>query len=367
MELRVQSYGAKFYSIGLGGSSHEINLKGVWEAVDQDNLKVMSLPELMDKLNHTKIDILKVDIEGSEFDALDTALDGCELDIDLILIEVHIVGTEALSKVFQLITSFKECEYRMYHKEPNYQGCHDTVCFSLERIGGLRPNGIYTCALPTNCHVLLYGDFEDLYDDFLNRCESVELREIQPKSIKRIKNIEPGSMLAIRFHDKESPQFHVIRDIVEQLRTSCSSLSFNLISIEIHWDFVSKKEEQVAESVNYIHELFVFELLLRSASSLESRARGRSKKSPMLIKNKEKGREMIGFVEYGELRTTISKQPKTGKFKLNNKYCGLECWLKILVLNTPSQSSAKRRRSEIMPCWQLQTYCILSESAISSF
>ena len=317
MELRVQSYGAKFYSIGLGGSSHEINLKGEWEAVHRDNLKVMSLPELMDKLNHTKIDILKVDIEGSEFDALDTALDGCELDIDLILIEVHIVGTEALSKVFQLITSFKECEYRMYHKEPNYQGCHgtkcvelaftrsdcnspfsksmlkathhmnvksrkqflklrqkkteirnvnprlfwdyyepDTVCFSLERIGGLRPNGIYTCALPTNCHVLLYGDFEDLYDDFLNRCESVELREIQPKSIKRIKNIEPGSMLAIRFHDKESPQFHVIRDITEQLRTSCSSLSFNLISIEIHWDFVSKKEEQVAESVNYIHELF---------------------------------------------------------------------------------------------------------------
>lgn len=316
MELRVKAYGANFYSIGLGGASHEINLKGVWEAVHQYDLNIMSLPEIMDELNHTKIDILKVDIEGSEFDAFGTALNGCKLNIDLVLIEVHVVGTEAMRKIFNLIASFEECGYRMYHKEPNYQGCHgtkcielaftrsdcnssfsrstlnanyhmnkrarkqllklrqkksearnvnprlfwdyyepDTVCFSLERIGGFHPDGIYTCALPTTCHVLLFGDFKNVYDDFFNRCESVEMHEIHPKTIKFSKNIDPWSLLAIRFYDKEKPQFHVIQDIAEQLRTSCSSLSFNLFSIEIHWDFISKKEEQT-ERVNDIHELF---------------------------------------------------------------------------------------------------------------
>lgn len=43
---------------------------------DYDEVDVVSVKDIMDEYNHTKIDLLKLDIEGSEIDVLNKMLDG---------------------------------------------------------------------------------------------------------------------------------------------------------------------------------------------------------------------------------------------------------------------------------------------------
>ncbi|KZM24973.1 uncharacterized protein EKO05_0009466 [Ascochyta rabiei] len=75
----------------------------------EENPAFWTLPTLMKENNHTYIDILKIDIEGSEYDALDTfmdAFDGVQsasgksvLPIGQVMIELHLGNGDITDKV----------------------------------------------------------------------------------------------------------------------------------------------------------------------------------------------------------------------------------------------------------------------------
>jgi len=72
----------KFSKIGLGGHDETI-----------DGNQFMTLPSIMSELGHDYVDILKMDIEGAEFDALDVLMEtynGSNLPFGQIMIEFHL-------------------------------------------------------------------------------------------------------------------------------------------------------------------------------------------------------------------------------------------------------------------------------------
>jgi FkbM family methyltransferase len=312
MKSRVKFYDAEFHSIGLGGSQHEIHVGGIWESISYKNLQVLSLAEIMKKFNHSKLYILKIDIEGSEYDALTSILETCSMDIEIILVEIHTTVEDALHKIFGLLSNFEKCGYRLYHKEPNYQGCHgtkcvelaftrrdcsahgstlesnwiyniekrqeflkfrlqnhvrnrnprlfwdyyepDTVCKSLEKVGGLRPEGLYTCALPINCSAILFGEFSDVFKDFRLRCARVQSFNV--RDFYNFKFNSSFRLMAIRFENKETPDLQVVEEISRRFKLSCDSYPVDQISLELHWDFHSKVPLVVRKNTDKIHELF---------------------------------------------------------------------------------------------------------------
>ena len=87
-----------FQKVGLGKEDKHDESPAFW-----------TLPSLMKENNHTYIDILKIDIEGSEYDALDTfmdAFDGIQsasghnvLPIGQVMIELHLGNGDITDKV----------------------------------------------------------------------------------------------------------------------------------------------------------------------------------------------------------------------------------------------------------------------------
>ncbi|KAH3916393.1 hypothetical protein HBI56_044930 [Parastagonospora nodorum] len=72
----------KFSKIGLGGSDETV-----------DGNRFMTLPSIMSELGHDYVDILKMDVEGAEFDALDVLMEtynGSSLPFGQLMIEFHL-------------------------------------------------------------------------------------------------------------------------------------------------------------------------------------------------------------------------------------------------------------------------------------
>lgn len=92
---------------------------------------ITSLADTRRRLGHTRIDILKMDIEGSEFEALSGPLD----NIGQIAVEVHAWnGNAAVADLFQHLHA---SGFAIFHKEPNIEwGGADCCCveFSLVAI-----------------------------------------------------------------------------------------------------------------------------------------------------------------------------------------------------------------------------------------
>jgi len=317
MTIRARKYGAHFHSIGLGGLHGKINRNGIWQNnLNKAELIVLSLPEIMKQFEHERIDVLKVDIEGSEYDAFEIILVNCEFDIQIILVELHVFGPGARDRVFKLISDMERCGYRMYHKEPNYQGCHgtkciefaftrsdckseepaheilkfnhesnlaerksvllkyksskiyhnprlfwdlyepDSVCKTLKKIGGFTPEGLYTCFLSENCDVVLFGDFDGVYEDFLLHCKVVDLKPVQDFMTFTSGNADlRSSLLAIRFEDKDHPDLGIYRILTDLISRSCENLP-DQISIEIHWNFGAKNSAELIGHKSSLDALF---------------------------------------------------------------------------------------------------------------
>ena len=64
---------------------------------------VRSFPELIKELGHTQIDLIKMDIEGSEFDVV-ASLSGGKVVINEMIIEIH--NPTMLQVTFLLISEF---------------------------------------------------------------------------------------------------------------------------------------------------------------------------------------------------------------------------------------------------------------------
>lgn len=113
-----------------------------------------SLSQIINKLGHRqrKIDILKIDIEGSEYTALEAffkhpskttnSSDGKDNDHDIpyirqILIEFHLqIGTvdEPISRVHGLFELFRANNYAIFHKEPNLYNPNNVCEYGFIRL-----------------------------------------------------------------------------------------------------------------------------------------------------------------------------------------------------------------------------------------
>lgn len=78
------------------------------------NVEVKSLSDIVDRLGHKHIDVLKMDIEGSEYDVLENILNS-KIPITQILVEFHdrlFLNGHLKSK--KIIEKMKNCGYQMF-------------------------------------------------------------------------------------------------------------------------------------------------------------------------------------------------------------------------------------------------------------
>jgi len=83
---------------------------------DEDFVKVQikSFEDIVKELQHTKIDVLKMDIEGSEYDVIENILNS-PIVIDQFLIEFHDrFYKNGKEKTIKIINSFKEKGYEIF-------------------------------------------------------------------------------------------------------------------------------------------------------------------------------------------------------------------------------------------------------------
>ncbi|PQE15215.1 major facilitator superfamily domain-containing 5 protein [Rutstroemia sp. NJR-2017a WRK4] len=86
---RASASRAHFFKFGLGATDNK-----------KDGIPFYTLQTLMEKNNHSYMDILKIDIEGGEYMALDSFMDAWEkegvLPIGQVMIELHLVADEVV-------------------------------------------------------------------------------------------------------------------------------------------------------------------------------------------------------------------------------------------------------------------------------
>lgn len=159
MHKKASQYGANFHPLGLGDGKP--SSQGLWSRAADRGVQAVELPPLLsilEKVNLTnrRIDILKVDIEGHEFDAFDLALSNCELDIGEILLEIHWCPTgeepcsaakkldsRIFNRVKSLFSLFRRCGYVIFHKEPNLQGCDGWRCIEYAFVNRTSLESLY--------------------------------------------------------------------------------------------------------------------------------------------------------------------------------------------------------------------------------
>jgi len=116
-----------YFPIGLGPVSAE---KGhEWDLVIKGKkCQAKSLLDIARSFNHNRIDILKIDIEGGEFAALDEIISSgalTSLDVKMLLVEFHFWNSTLFRNFVDLIGRLTENNYLIYRKEFN---AHNIKC-----------------------------------------------------------------------------------------------------------------------------------------------------------------------------------------------------------------------------------------------
>ncbi|RYH09257.1 hypothetical protein EON65_40275 [archaeon] len=115
------------------GTNKKLDLSKYASTVAGQQLQFYTLPELKKKLGHTRVDMLKMDIEGCEWDLLyDEVIRGQDEDLPVqLLFELHteganwkwvpedIVKGKKRRQVNQLIVDLYHRNYRVFHVELN--------------------------------------------------------------------------------------------------------------------------------------------------------------------------------------------------------------------------------------------------------
>lgn len=110
----LQKLGVQFMPIGLSDSDGDIVLEG-------QHVRAKRLDTIRADLGHSHraIDILKIDVEGAEWNALLDVFANCQRSAPLahqVLVEVHGVSRTLLES---LLAGATRCGYRLFSKDPN--------------------------------------------------------------------------------------------------------------------------------------------------------------------------------------------------------------------------------------------------------
>ncbi len=106
----------KFYSIGLGGADQD-DLTTGWE--------IMTLDSIMKMLNHDHVNLVKMDIEGSEWDTFASwEQTGVHKKIGQLVGEIHLLGyseEDYLRKVNLLKLLRNQFDFNVFHRDDNFR------------------------------------------------------------------------------------------------------------------------------------------------------------------------------------------------------------------------------------------------------
>ena len=81
---------------------------------DAVTINVKTLPTVMSELGHQRVDLLKMDIEGAEFDVLDQMLDA-GLDVRQVLVEFHHrFKTIGKARAAEILNKLNEAGYKIF-------------------------------------------------------------------------------------------------------------------------------------------------------------------------------------------------------------------------------------------------------------
>ena len=81
-----------------------------------------SIDEIMQDLGHVRVDVLKMDIEGAEWDVLDAMLEKGDLPFNQMQLELHLTKT-TLGRVLNVLSRLTENGFRVFSVEPNLYCC----------------------------------------------------------------------------------------------------------------------------------------------------------------------------------------------------------------------------------------------------
>ena len=114
----------QFHDIGLGGSNGELrikNRKSLWTQKTKNIYQVQTLGTIMSSLGHTWVDVLKIDIEGAEWNVFEKLFEEMQvIPASQIQLELHFLGDA--KPVLHFFENIAERGFRVFSVEPNYYG-----------------------------------------------------------------------------------------------------------------------------------------------------------------------------------------------------------------------------------------------------
>jgi hypothetical protein len=125
--LKGRGIGQEGFSKKAESLGFQFNPWGL-DKVSNESLNYYSFRDIMKKLKHDKIDLLKIDCEGCEYSSFQSLFEECDLPFSMLLIELHMDSFSTISKFF---SGADKCGLRLYHKEPNYWGCNGYKCMEF--------------------------------------------------------------------------------------------------------------------------------------------------------------------------------------------------------------------------------------------
>lgn len=110
----------------VSGSVHSASHLQTTQAVDVSMLRLQTIRAF---LRHTHIDLLKMDIEGSEYQVIDDILTDSDRPDQLLIEFHHRFESIGIDKTRQAIHKLENAGYRIFQENNNFQD----VCFQLHR------------------------------------------------------------------------------------------------------------------------------------------------------------------------------------------------------------------------------------------
>ena len=125
-----------FQPIGLGPVSS--NERDQWNLVlEGQRCAAKSLSDIARSLNHTHVDILKIDIEGGEFAALKQELTSqtlLSLNVRQLLVEFHLWNDECFADFIRIVGSLKKQGFMLFRTEFNPYAAEKCAEYSFVRL-----------------------------------------------------------------------------------------------------------------------------------------------------------------------------------------------------------------------------------------